>query len=167
MEGTIIQRWKQRYTRTEVILEGVCIFLILSSWYYLNRIWSSLPDQIPMHFNAAGRADAWGGKESLLMLPVLTVVLYIILTVTGIFVEYGNTPVRITAENAERQYRVLLSMTVWLKTEVVALMCWLGWRIARISLEGGDVLAAGFLPVVLGVLVGTIGWFVYRLIKER
>ncbi|MBN2415572.1 DUF1648 domain-containing protein [bacterium] len=167
MEGTIIQRWKNRYTRTEVILEGVCVFLILSSLYYLNSIWQSLPARIPTHFNASGQADAWGGKESLLLLPVLTIVLYIILTVTGIFVEYGNTPVRITEENAERQYRVLLSMTVWLKTEVVALMCWLVWKIARISLEGGDTLGTHFLPVVLAGILGTVGWFVFRLYQER
>lgn len=167
MEGSIIQRWKQRYTRTEVILEGVCLFLILSSLYYLNSVWSALPDTIPTHFNASGQADAWGGKESLILIPVITIVLYIVLTITGIFIKYANSPYRITAENAERQYRLLLAMTVWLKTEMVALMAWLGWKTIRISLEGGNTLGTQFLSVMLVGILGTIGWFVYRLYKER
>lgn len=39
--------------------------------------WGSVPDQIPVHWNAAGEVDGYGGKfVGLLLLPIITAALY-------------------------------------------------------------------------------------------
>lgn len=43
-------------------------------------IWPSTPDRVPMHWNAAGEVDRYGGKlEGLFLLPVITIGLYLLL----------------------------------------------------------------------------------------
>jgi uncharacterized membrane protein len=43
-------------------------------------VWRTSPDRIPVHWNAAGEVDRYGGKaEGLLMLPAITVGLYVLL----------------------------------------------------------------------------------------
>jgi len=37
---------------------------------YLIYIWGSLPDTVPIHFNAQGEADGWGSKQTLIWLPL-------------------------------------------------------------------------------------------------
>lgn len=43
-------------------------------------LWSGMPDRLPMHWNAAGQIDRWGGKaEGMLTLPVTALGLYLML----------------------------------------------------------------------------------------
>ena len=49
-------------------LVGVAAYLILA--------WRTIPDQVPTHFNAAGEIDSLGGKNSLLLLPIVSWLLY-------------------------------------------------------------------------------------------
>jgi len=40
--------------------------------------WNSVPDRLPIHWNAAGQVDRWGGKGSgLLMMPIIALVCYL------------------------------------------------------------------------------------------
>src|SRR5690349_9817528 len=43
-------------------------------------VWPLVPDQFPVHWNLAGEADRYGGKfEGLLLLPLVTLGLYLLL----------------------------------------------------------------------------------------
>ena len=44
--------------------------LVALPMIYLASIWGSLPDTVPIHFNAKGEADGWGSKTSLIWLPL-------------------------------------------------------------------------------------------------
>lgn len=48
--------------------------LALAAFYY-NR----LPEAIPIHFNAKLEPDGWAGKSSILLLPVIAFVLYLLM----------------------------------------------------------------------------------------
>ena len=37
--------------------------------------WNDLPDQLPMHFNAKGKADKYGERSSIFILPILGAIL--------------------------------------------------------------------------------------------
>jgi uncharacterized membrane protein len=42
--------------------------------------WNAVPDRLPVHWNAAGEVDGWGGKGSgLLLLPIISLVAYVIM----------------------------------------------------------------------------------------
>lgn len=43
----------------------------LLPFVYLAYIWPSLPQSVPMHWNASGEIDRWGDKSETLMIPIL------------------------------------------------------------------------------------------------
>ncbi len=43
----------------------------LLPFVYLAYIWPSLPQSVPMHWNASGEIDHWGDKSETLMIPIL------------------------------------------------------------------------------------------------
>lgn len=71
----------------------------------LSYSYAVLPDHIPVHFNLAGTPDSYAGKESLLLLLGIGVVLFILLSYLLKIPHYYNYIVTITPENAEYQYR--------------------------------------------------------------
>lgn len=58
----------------------VILFLLLP-FAYAFYIFPSLPEVIPIHFNASGDADAWGDKSSIFLLPC-------IMGITSLFVYF-------------------------------------------------------------------------------
>lgn len=95
--------------------------------------WTALPASVPVHFSIGGEPDSWGERSEILLLPVIATLQFVLLSVLARFPHRHNYLVRITAENAERQYRlaqrllhvlslllVLLFFTLYLATWAVA-----------------------------------------------
>lgn len=76
-----------------VMILGYIIFLVIG--------WKSFPDEIPTHFNAAGVADSFGSKSSLLVEPAVMTGLFLLLAVVECFPRIWNIPVEVTEDNAE------------------------------------------------------------------
>lgn len=57
--------------KTTPIQELIIILIALVPFIYLATIFSTLPDIIPIHFNANGTADSYGNKNTILLLPIL------------------------------------------------------------------------------------------------
>lgn len=60
-------RWK--YFRRVIIWLSVCT--LAASAVFLAAYWHAMPEQIPIHYDAAGQIDAWGQKANILLLPVV------------------------------------------------------------------------------------------------
>ena len=45
------------------------------------RAWDTLPEQIPTHFGISGRPDRWGGRWQAWLLPVVSLAVYVFLSV--------------------------------------------------------------------------------------
>lgn len=56
-----------------LVLAGTAVFLAV--------YWHRIPARVPMHFNAAGEIDRWGTQAELLILPVISWLMYGLLTV--------------------------------------------------------------------------------------
>jgi len=52
----------------------VLLQLALIAYY-----WSELPEKIPIHFDASGRPDNWGGKFDLFTLPFISIAIIIVI----------------------------------------------------------------------------------------
>jgi len=51
------------------VRELVLWVLIALPYVYLASIWKELPEQVPTHFDLAGKANDWSGKTTLLFIP--------------------------------------------------------------------------------------------------
>ena len=47
------------------ILNYLTLLILFLSIILPILFWKQIPDQIPSHYNSAGVADAWSGKETL------------------------------------------------------------------------------------------------------
>ena len=76
---------------------------------------------IPTHFDLAGRPNAYGPPQMLLVLPAVALVLYLLITVVSRNPAVFNYPVRVTPKNRPRLQELALNMIAFLKAETVML----------------------------------------------
>ena len=137
-----------------LLLAGVTVWLCLT--------WGEIPGQVPLHYNAAGQIDRWGGKGTLIVLAIIAWGMYGMLTAAERFPGAWNTDVKITEENRERVYALLGHLLSTLKGILCAMFVWILAAAARCQ-----PLSAWFLPVVLGAVFGDLAdWFI-RVFRAR
>lgn len=129
--------------------------------------WTALPERVPTHFGPSGRPDAWGSKTSLLLLAAFSIVLYSGLTVLARYPHKYNFPVRITEENAPRQYLLARSFMGWLKVEVVWLLAYIERKTIQVALGEAQGLGVLFLFAFLAFLFATLGLYLLNAFRAR
>lgn len=93
-----------KVSRLDRILELLSAGLLLFTWLYCLYRYSSLPQQIPIHFDLEGKPDNHGSKLSLFLFPGIITLVYALLTVLNRHPHVYNYMQRITAENAAEYY---------------------------------------------------------------
>jgi uncharacterized membrane protein len=122
----------------------VCFFVVL-------RYWPLLPDTVPTHFGPSGKPDAWGGKASLLILPIVGAVLYSGMALLSRFPHIYNYPWTITEQNARTQYRLAAGLMRWLGLGIAWLFAYLQWNTIQTAFNKSNGLGSGFMILVLAV----------------
>jgi len=77
-------------TTADKLVEVLGWLILIALWGLTISHFSTLPDTIPTHFNAAGEADGFGSKASIIGLPVIATLLFIGLTILKIFTHSSN-----------------------------------------------------------------------------
>lgn len=151
-----------RRTVADRILEALSLLVMLGSTLYLVWGWNSFPDRIPLHYNAAGEIDRWGGKGGLIFLPVLMWILYIGITLLQQFPQIWNTGVQVTQENQERVYRTLMYMVETLKLVMTA-----GLSFLSVFSVTGKNLPVWFVFVFVGALFADLIFWLVCLVRRQ
>lgn len=141
-------RWQSEIPQLAVIV-GMFVLALLS--------WSSAPEQIPVHWNAAGEVDRYGGKfEGLLVLPIITLGTYGLLLLLP-----RVDPGRANYKRFETAYTVIrVSVIVVLACAYALIHLWI--RGHQIDVTSIIKILMGGMLVVLGNFMGKIrpNWFV-------
>lgn len=140
-----------------VALAGVLVMLIYSAASY-----GALPERIPMHFNAAGEPDGFGGKKMIWLLPAIGLVSYLGMTLMNRYPHTFNYLVKITEENARYHYRTATRMINTLKAVIMALFAYIHYMTIQVALGKMTGLGPWFLPVFLVAVLGTVGYFLWK-----
>ena len=77
-------------TKTDKALEIIGWFTLLTIWVFTITSYSNLPETIPIHFNGAGKADGFGNKINILILPFIATILFVSITVANKFPHVFN-----------------------------------------------------------------------------
>jgi len=133
------------YTRLEWLLEALSILLFILVAILLIARWPQLPDQVPRHYNFRGVVDAWGGKRSLAALPVISALLYLVLTLVRVLV-----PLHSPKGMPRRSLILSMEMIAWLKASTVGIFTYLTWSTVQIALDQAEALSPLFLPLAAG-----------------
>lgn len=153
---------KLKKSKYDILVEIVCLILLIGVLIYLVLNWNSIPERIPGHYNAMGEIDRMGSKKELLVLPIISWLMYLGMTVLERFPQIWNTGVTVTAENKERVYRVLKNMLSTMKLIMVAVFVYL-----TINSSQAISLSVWFLPVFITLMFGSIIFFIIKLVRVK
>ncbi|WP_452222906.1 SdpI family protein [Lacinutrix chionoecetis] len=126
------------------------VLIILIPFIYLAYIWSDLPDQVPIHWNASGEIDGWGSKSTLLIIPiVLPLLIYIILSLVP-----KIDPKQKIEANSKKFYNIKLLLTLFMS--VLALFIIYSSKYQDLTNPNMVTMLIGLLFVILGNYMKTI-----------
>lgn len=154
-------------TQQAKMLNWIAIAGIVALFGTAIHAWFALPETIPIHFGVDGKANGWGSKNFLWLFPLLSLLMYGMLTVVSRYPQTFNYAVQITQENALRQYHIACSMLNWLKTEMIWLFAYIEWQIFYLANTETPNLGIWFLPVSLIIIFGTIAYWLFQSFLSR
>ena len=152
---------RKKTNALDVIVNLLCAVLLLGGTLYIVLGWNSFPAQIPAHYNALGEVDRWGNRGELLFLPILSWILFGLITLVEQFPQIWNTGgISVTPENAEKLYRILKTLIDLTKLAMLAAFTFL-----TVNSSLGDALPSWYLFAFLGALFAVIGVSIVRLVR--
>ena len=158
---------KIQLTPTDQVLELLGWGVLLALWIWTGMSYSSLPDTIPTHFNAAGEADGFGRKASIVSLPVVASLLYIGLTLLNRVPHSFNFPTPVTQDNALPQYTNATRMIRYLKLILVLVFAGISYQTIQQANGTGEGLGIWFLPLTLVLVFMPLVYFVVKSFQKK
>ena len=141
--------------------------ILLAIWTLTISHYSTLPETIPTHYNAAGEADGFGSKASIIGLPVIATLLYIGLTLLNRVPHIFNFPTPVTQDNALSRYTNATRMIRYLKLILVLVFAGISFQTIQQANGAGEGLGVWFLPLTLVLIFIPLLYFVIKSIKEK
>ncbi|MEI7981017.1 MAG: DUF1648 domain-containing protein [Bacteroidota bacterium] len=132
-------------------LIGLLAFLGVMAFYF-----SKLPETIPSHFDSAGNPDGFESKSSIWVLTGVSLFIYILMSFINLIPQRFNFPVKITPQNALRQYTLAMRMIRSLKVVLIWMFFYINLTTIRVSMHTASGLGVWFLPVSMGMVFGPI-----------
>jgi len=154
-------------SKLDIALERSARGMLVVLWCLTIYSYLNLPMTIPIHFNAAGKANDFGNKATLFILPVLGTLIYIGLTQLNKYPHIFNYIPKITTENAPKQYALATRMIRFVKLAVLLIFTFINlltW-FAATGRAGG--LGIWFLPVMLALLLVPIIVLMRQSLQKR
>jgi uncharacterized membrane protein len=139
-------------TPTDWLLELLAIAGLLTMFGFTIYQFQHLPATIPSHFNAAGQVDDYASRGTVWTLPGLSVFIYVLLTMILLVPHQFNYMVKITPQNAVRQYTLALRFIRYLKAIIIWLFFFITREIVAGALGKSTGLGFWFMPVFLGMI---------------
>ena len=124
----------------KLILTSLLVLLPLAAGLLL---WNRLPEQLPMHWNAAGEIDSWGSRLTVVcLLPLFLLVIHWV-CVVACFIDPKN----------KGQNRKVLGLVLWICPAVSLLAGFMSLSAAL----GMELRIEKLVPIFLGILFIVIG----------
>lgn len=140
-------------TKWDRVFESLCLTLLLILWIITLTSYAQLPEIIPIHYNALGKADGFGSKTSILFLPIVATIIYTGMTILNKHPHIYNYGTNVTVENAMRLYTSATRLFRIMKLGVVLIFTTIVFITIKISIGIYNGLGVWFLPVAIAILV--------------
>lgn len=144
------------------VLEVAAWTALICLWGLVLGSYSHLPEIIPVHFNFYGKADNYGPRNFIWMLPGLATLLFALMTILNRHPHRFNYLVRITPENALRHYGHAVRLMRYLK---LAIMLIFGLIVVFVTFPAVGAplrLPSWGLPLSLALVFGPVLTYVLR-----
>ncbi|MBN1478914.1 DUF1648 domain-containing protein [candidate division KSB1 bacterium] len=159
--------YKTPLTKIERWMDYLSILMIVLLFVYTARHVAALPETIPVNFGMTGEPDKWGSRWFVWLLPVVALFVYVILLIPDKLPHYINYPVKITEENAQRQYLMARMFLKTLKLAITVVLLILQWYTIKLALGQASSFGSFFNPVLLGIVFLPVLFYFYFALRAR
>lgn len=123
--------------------------------------WSKIPDEIPMHYNAAGVVDNWSDKSSLILLFFAVLMLMGVMSI-AVYVVKTNMESKHSKEAEKSTMRIAYPIVVIMNLVVQVMFAYITFCSVT-SRQLGTM----FLPIFLIATFAPLGYLVYKCAKTQ
>ena len=139
---------------------GLCFLVGLPIYFF-----DSLPDEVPIHFDADGKPNGYSKKTGIWLLPSIGALMYFFMFWLNKYPHTFNYPQKVTQENARRLYTSATRMMRTLNAIIACAFAYITYAMLQTALGNQDGIGIWFLPVFLVGIFGLIGYFMYKSVK--
>jgi hypothetical protein len=154
---------KIRMTKLELVVEAVALAGIVANVILFLYYWPKMPDVAVASTGSAGLSRS----AMFSFVTLLPMIIYVGATLLGLFPSGFKYPVKITRDNAAREYRLAANILRVVKAEVVVCILILEWVFINIAMGEEMTISPPFMVLFLGLLALTILFFVYEMHKQK
>ncbi|MGC4039500.1 MAG: DUF1648 domain-containing protein [Flavobacterium sp.] len=154
------------FTTAARMAEVAGLLLLLSFWVYTLTYLPKLPDIIPTHFGAGGEVDGHGDKWTLVALPGIATILYVLMTLVARYPHKMNYLVEITPQNAFKQYSIVTGMFRVMKIAIVIVFFMIGFQTVQIAMGAPDFLGKWFMMILFALIFSPVFYFLIQSSKN-
>ena len=171
MEGSAMKEYRPDITIPKSTLQkianavgyGVFIVGVLYSIVSLT----TLPSEVPIHFNFAGEADGWGSKYVLLLLPFIGIVTVLALEAVEKRPHMHNYPHYVNEANVRQFYAVSVRTMNLVKNGTLLTFGLVQIEIVQSAKEAQFTFGATLVGIIVLVLFVPIVWHLYSSIQLK
>lgn len=155
------------WSALEKVLQIVCILMLICYIALFSAVFGQLPSSVPTHFNIFGTPDSYGSKNVFIMYLIMTVGIYIVITILERFPRLWNLPFEITEQNAKREYQIAREMAVLIKTEIGAIFTYMLFAMTKMAKCQWQSIGSWFEITSSVILIATIVLYIIRMFKRK
>lgn len=153
---------KSEKNKYDILVTRLTLAILVFTLVFYAFYWFKMPDMIPMHYNLSGQIDRWGSKYESLFIPLGMIVLYVFLAFVEKNPSLWNTGVKITPENQQRIYPILLHFICTTRLIIMLFFAYMMFC-TLLAMPLGKWFMVGW---ILALAADFIFWF-YLLFKAR
>lgn len=153
---------KLNYTFSDKLMLMLACLLLLFIWGLTITRYNSLPDTIPIHYNASGEADGFGARRHLLTLPLIATVLFALLSILGRYLFKLKYPAHITYEQALKQYTLAGRLFRYMNCVIQLLFSGIVFQTIQHAAGHSSGLGVWFMPLSLALIFIPLLYFIIK-----
>ena len=155
------------YGRTDKMLELVGIFALVFMIGMPVMYYADLPDIIPRHYGFDGQPDGEGSKTVIWWIMLIGVLMYTALFVLERFIRKSK---KIQHDEIsyelEGQREIMVQWLQFVRLFLTCLFAYMIYTLIHTSIGQIDGFNPFFVPIVIGVILGSTLYFIYMAIQN-
>ncbi|MGE4288773.1 MAG: DUF1648 domain-containing protein [Salinivirgaceae bacterium] len=152
---------------TDRIIDALSYAALITLFAISLAFYADLPEEIPYHYSFSGTPDAFGGKNSIWILPGVGTLIIIGISLLSKIPSTFNYPVKITAQNASKQYSMAIRFMGLLKLLIGWFFCVLNYQSIQVALGHSNKLDGVFVVLFLSAMAVLLSTYLIKAYKEK
>ncbi|TYB77353.1 DUF1648 domain-containing protein [Bizionia gelidisalsuginis] len=121
--------------KSDRIIEALTLLSLLFSFAFIAHHYSDLPDRVPAHFGLDGEVNRYDEKSMIWLVPMLLSAICFGVYKLNKHPYIYNYPVKITENNAEKQYRSSTKITRYINLSFSLICAVITYEMVTIALK--------------------------------